>query len=220
MAGKNLKPEQEVELQRLLMRARIELRRGNLSEAESACRAALEMAAQDLETHEMLGDVLRRRGKLDAALAEYKTAMGSAPARASAETKYAEVVLAVGERESAKALANDMLENPHLYLTQGKKPGVSLFLSLLFPGLGQVYNGEIVKAAIICGSFLIWIACAALFQHYPPNIRSVQELLQDTNPLVGILGFIAIAGYIYGIIDAPVTAEKSNKPNKMENLFK
>lgn len=218
MTGRHLKPELEAELDKLLLRVRIELRRGNFSEAEKASRAALAIVPDAPDAHEALGDILREQGKLEEAVAEYKIAMGGGGDRPSAETRFAETVLAIEERAHAKALAQDMLENPHLYVTRSKKPGLAMLLSLCCPGLGQLYNGEFVKAGVVFGTFLLFMISIPLLQHYPPTVGSVQDLIQNTNPVVSILGFISAAAYIYGAIDAPSTADKSSKAET--ELFK
>lgn len=211
MSTQNLRPEQEAELQRLLAAANVYRMRGKWTDAEDSCRAALKLAPGDPQIHEILGDILQECGKLDPALAEYKSAREAGPEKAALETKYAKLVIAIGERERAKAIAQDMLDNPHLYVKRTRKPGAALLLALM-PGLGQLYNGEIVKAAVIFGSFLLFVVGMGLFQHYPPNaMSSLSELIKDTNPAVEVLGFIATAAYIYGLIDAPISADKSSK---------
>ena len=35
-----------------------------------------------------------------------------------------------------------------------KSPGLALFLSFVFPGMGQVYNGQLAKALFILGAFV------------------------------------------------------------------
>lgn len=219
MTAKRLSPEQEAQLHKYLSKAHVESVRGNWAEAEVACLAALEHASDDAQVHEMLADILRERGNYDRALEEYKVAQTLDPKRASAETKYAELVLAVAEKERAKFLAQDMLDNPHLYVARTRKPMAAMFLGMLLPGLGQVYNGQLAKAGIIFGTFVLWVIAMALFQHYPPTISSIGDLIQYTDARVELLGFIAVTAYVYGIIDAASAADKSSKADA-EHLLK
>ena len=52
---------------------------GRLSEAEKACHAGIEVAPHLYELHSTLGNVLTSMGRIDEALAEYKTALGIRP---------------------------------------------------------------------------------------------------------------------------------------------
>jgi TM2 domain-containing membrane protein YozV len=55
----------------------------------------------------------------------------------------------VSEQQSEQALRPPPLPAPAMPL---KSPGLAFFLSLLFPGIGQVYNGQPVKAIVFfCG---------------------------------------------------------------------
>jgi TM2 domain-containing membrane protein YozV len=62
----------------------------------------------------------------------------------------------------------------------GKNPAVALILSLVIPGVGQFYNGDNKKGAIILGGYFVsWILAAA------------------------VIGFVGVVGFwIWGMIDA------------------
>ena len=42
-------------------------------------------------------------------------------------------------------------------LATGKNPVIALVLSLLIPGVGQFYNGDVKKGAVMLGCFLVGI---------------------------------------------------------------
>ena len=62
----------------------------------------------------------------------------------------------------------------------GKNPAVALILSLVIPGVGQFYNGDNKKGAIILGGYFVsWILAAA------------------------VIGFAGVIGFwVWGMIDA------------------
>ena len=97
-----------------------------------------------------------------------------------------------------------------------KSPYLAMFLSLLLPGLGQFYNGQIPK-----GLTLIMILMAInilasdplkiIMGNGSPNLELV-----DRNTLI-LLGAYSIAGLSLTIIaawDAKLTAEKINEEIK------
>lgn len=209
--------EQERELGKLLAAANLQRMRGQWTDAEDTCRRALSLAPNDAALHEVLGDILREIGKLDAAMAEYKIAMGLAPVKPALETKYAKLTLEIGEKEHERILAEDMIANPKKYTTREKKPIMALVYAIMLPGLGQFYNGEIVKASIILGSLLLFLASFALFPTHPRDPNSMAGLLNGIDPIVQWLGSVAAIAYLYGLVDAPVRAEKSSKAARAKN---
>lgn len=210
MSSENPGFDRERELARLLAKANLHRLRGELLEAEDTCRQALQINPQDVLMREMLGDALSDAGKLKAALAEYRTALDYAPGKESLERKFAKVTLGIADQEREKSIAQDMLLNPHKYAPKERSPVVA-FISSVVPGLGQFYNGEIVKAAVIFGTFLLFVLSYAFLQsEYPPGmIRDLPSFLYLTNPVVKMTGWVFIIAYLYGLIDAPVTAGKT-----------
>lgn len=89
--------------------------------------------------------------------------------------------------------------------TQTKNPGrdtrLAVLLAFLLPGLGQVYNGELVKGASLL--ILILVATAA-------GVR-LALLLPDNLLIYGALA-VMLAGaalYLFGIVDAFHSASRS-----------
>ena len=210
MALEGLSYEQEREIERLLALANLQRMRGQWTDAEDTCRKALSIAPEDVGIRERLGDILYECGKLDMALNEYRIALEIAPGKPSLETKFAKVTLEIAERERERAIAQDMIQNPRKYTVRTRNPALAFVWSAIVPGLGQLYNGELVKAGILFGVLLLFLIAAA-FQRYPQNIDSIQEFLYFTSPVVLVLGFLAVIAYIYGLVDAPLSAGKSSK---------
>ncbi len=207
----------ERELERLLAATNLHRLRGQLLEAEDACRKALEIKPEDVSAREMLGDVLFEAGKLDSALGEYRSALELVPGKTSLETKFATLTLEIAERDRGKALAKDMLLNPRKYAIREKSPLLAFIYSAVVPGLGQFYNGEIIKACVVFGSFLLFIlTCVFLQPPYPPGVDNVQMFLMCTSPAVLLFGLVFVLAYIYGVIDAPIVADRSTKSDKSQ----
>lgn len=209
-------PNKDMEVDRLIALANLQRLRQQFIEAEDTCRRALEIAPNDVIIKEMLGDLLYERGKLEDALAEYKSAMQLAPGKESIETKYAKLVIEIAERDRQKAIVEDMINNPQKYTFRKKNPGIAFLFSIILPGLGQFYNGQQVKAGVLFGIFLLFLASWAAFPGHYSGVTNISDFFALTNPLVLILGFLSVLSYLYGIFDAVLVASKSSVANKVE----
>ena len=219
MESERLTIEQEQEVHRLMTLAHLQRMRGQIRDAEDTCRKALETSPNDVMIREELGDILHEEGKLDMALGEYRLALAISPNSESLEKKFARVTLEIGESEHAKLLAEDMMLNPKKYGTRARNPVMAVVWSIMVPGLGQFYNGQLVKAGIIFGAFCLFVLAYATLQHYPKGIQTTAEFFYFTNPLVMIFGILAAMAYIYGVIDAPFTADKLTKAIKDKHVM-
>ncbi len=70
-----------------------------------------------------------------------------------------------------------------------KSPGLALVLSLIWCGIGQIYNGQTIKGIILLIVYAVFVGLSALFVGIP----------------------FAFALWIYGMVDALRTAEKINR---------
>lgn len=97
-----------------------------------------------------------------------------------------------------------------------KSPWLACGLAISFPGLGQIYNGEYGKLAIIYGTAIVGAGLGIIaianssWGTSKPEPSYVVPLFE-----VG-LGLISVA-WIYSIIDAPISANRINK-KASENL--
>lgn len=210
--------EQERELGRLTAAANLQRMRGQWTDAEDTCRKALGIVPNDVTMREMLGDILHELGKLDDALNEYKRAMQTSPGRVTLETKHAKLILEIGERARARAIAQDMIANPKKYAVRVKSPLWALCSAVAVPGLGQLYNGEITKAIIVFAPFALFLASFALFPSHQHDPGTLSGVLGGVDPIVQWLGTLAGITYVYGLIDATVRAEKLSKAAKAHKL--
>ena len=206
----------EAEVKRLLTTANFRRMKENYTEAEELCRQAINMAPKNPEVHEIMGDIMMAVGKAETALTEYQTAIQLSPGTAVYETKYAKAVLAVAQDEQEKALVQGMIDNPNKYAERKHSPTFALLSSLAVPGLGQLYNGDRVKAAILFGIFIVFLLAAVIQWSYIPDANNIQRIIDYTHPIVVLLGALSVSAWIYGIIEAPFTADKKNKAKKNE----
>ena len=137
--------------QRLLMAANLHRMRGELNEAETMIRAALQRDPDDYLTREFLGDVLTQKGDYTGAEAVYREVLKASPGRAAAEEKLARLILKATPVSSPTATGG--------MLRTDRPPSMVLLLSLVFPGAGHYYLGDRVKGLIfVAGAMLLTFA--------------------------------------------------------------
>ena len=207
MASDNLTSEQAKELDRLLRIAHLMSMRSQWKEAEESCRQALAIS-RDAGTYEMLGDILCERGKRSEAIEQFKVAMQLAPGKPSPEEKYAKVILVKSEAEREKTIALEMMENPQKYPARQKNPAVAFVLSSVFPGLGQFYNGDVVKAGALFALWMLSLCASAA------SIGNPKDLSSLASPVTLIFGFVTLMIQVYAMVDAPLVAYKLTKKSK------
>jgi tetratricopeptide (TPR) repeat protein len=184
--------------------------RGQFAEAEARCREALEVEPENLGGIEMLADLLHDRGLLTEARDLYLRALEIQPGRASAETNLARVTLEVAERDQERAVAEALVLGGAISKGERKRRvTISLLLSLLFAGAGQLYNGEYVKGGILAaagmaglvlgGTELVRLALGLM------GARTPGPPISEWQALIGIAG---LAAWLYGLIDAPARANR------------
>jgi tetratricopeptide (TPR) repeat protein len=197
-------------LDALLREANVFRLRGQAEEAEARCRAALELAPEDATALEMMGDLVRGRGQTEAAADFYKRAVAAAPGRPSPEKKYAEVTLELADRARQREVV-DLLLEPAISPQQQRRNVMTAFLlSAFFPGLGQFYNREGIKGALLVVSSL---ACLALGGDQLMRLLLTVATTRpsgEVNSMGAWLGLLSGVLWIYAVIDAVVTAQKRN----------
>jgi tetratricopeptide (TPR) repeat protein len=209
--------ERKVAIDRLLSKANVHRMRGEYIQAEDTYKEVLSMDQSNLDILELIADMIYARGQLDASLAAYKDLLDKEPGRASAETKYARVALDIGEREYAKRLAQDMLENPDKFRTARKSPAIAMIGSIIAPGVGQIYIGDYVKGLIILGAFYFSLLVLAIDKDGTGALfLSLKALFNPLDapkhiPVSGMAIFFAsvlVFIFVYAVIDAPIAAAK------------
>ena len=216
----------------LLSRANYHRIRQEFDQMDQICRQILELDPDNALAMEWVTDAIYERGDLQTAAAEYKKLVEAGISKDSAETKYAKIMLELAEQERQKALVQEMLDNPAKFARPERSPLIALLLSLVAPGFGHLYLGELIKGGIILGvTFISYIALALspgtgellrqflmlLSLGYGSDIGSPKQPIDFFSILFsGILLFT----YIYAVIDAPLIATKTVLAKQKEKAEK
>jgi len=80
---------------------------------------------------------------------------------------------------------------PPVYQRQPKSPGLAALLSLLFPGVGQIYNGQLAKALVV---FMVFVS--AIYA----------TVTVDPMPFAFLIPFT----YLFNLVDAYRSADAIN----------
>jgi tetratricopeptide (TPR) repeat protein len=208
------------EFERLLRIAHIHQVRGEREKAQALLQQALELEPANASVWELLGDYRREAGDWQGAHDAYKHAHELMPDNATIERKYAEAVLQLTRqqeqyRQWERALEGKDTDRSTLL---PRNPGLAFMLSLLMPGVGQLYNGQFVKGGILLG---IVFVCTVLFMLTPGgddfiynllaylvNPARVRGTISTTQVLTALIIFLA---WVYAFIDAPISAAARNR---------
>ena len=223
---------QRERIDRLVLNARVYLRQGRAAEAQAAINELRTLDAESSEAWELQGDLHRRQGERSAARSAYQQAAKLDPTNVSAERKYAEVVLYLGEQERAKREQRELVETPDKRPEKRRNPTLALVYACLFPGLGQLYNRQHEKglglffAAAVILILLINGIILAPYHGIPQagrhggltfaeqlamwgeNLRAI-PWWHWTLAVLGILGFVGM--HLYSIFDAAAVARREAK---------
>lgn len=186
--------QERMEADRLLTAANIARRRGSFAEAEKSCRAALELIPKDAPALELYGDILQAVGRVDDAMYAYQRAVEADAKRKTAEKKYAE--LALMQDRSVDMLRDDYIP---------RNANLAVFFSALFPGAGQVYNGETLKGIALA---VVGGLCVYLLGWTPYGFtKSLKQITPQLAFSIAITGAV----YIYAVVDANLGARRGKK---------
>lgn len=189
-------PEEKEKADRLLTRANLARRRGQYQEAEQACREAIELTPSDAVALELYGDILQSCGRVDDALYAYEQAKKADPSRATAEKKYAELMLM--QNREVELLRMEYIP---------RNPRVAVLFTALFPGGGQLYNGEATKGLLIAVTMLVLVL---ILGWTPLGFPGVGE--KGITVWLVLFTLLALAVYIYAVVDANIGAGGSRRP--------
>lgn len=218
----------ERELERLLTRANVERARALIRDSRQTLEQALVLAehvsvSASAPVYEQLGDLFAAEERLEQAKEHYEKALALAGGkRPSAEKKLAEISvqlsdLAAMARLGALGPSEDFVDVLRTPRTGRRHAGVAMLLSFA-PGFGQFYSGQIVKAGIILGVFLLALFMVmlndyqALFEHLASAFAMGRGKLRTPAPSTTTMVFavIAFCAWLYSIADAPFSAAKTD----------
>jgi tetratricopeptide (TPR) repeat protein len=217
--GNELDPKRD-EIERLLRTAHIHQVRGEREKAKTLLQQALELDAENASVWELLGDYRRESEDWQGAHDAYKRAHELAPDNAAIERKYAEAVLQLTRQQEQYQQWERAIEGKGVGdgAMLPRNPGLAFLLSLLMPGVGQLYNGQMVKGGIILG---VMFVCIVVFMLTPGGGDFVYNLLaylvnparargamSGTQLMTAVVMFIV---WVYAFIDAPLSAAARNR---------
>jgi len=199
MNSNNAQQMGEMELGQLCEKLHAALHYERVDEAEKTACKLLEVAPYSTTSWELWGEVLLTQGKMEEAADAFKKAVELEPANADAERKYASIQLDLQQAEWQR----QALESGNLSQFRGaanKEPATSAARSALFPGLGQVYNGEYEKGLVM---FFVGLALLVGAVRLVVTWLSPGESLSGLGTVLGYIGlFGGIALYVFGVYDA------------------
>jgi tetratricopeptide (TPR) repeat protein len=201
-----LDPDYEA-IQTAISKAHALKQRGNSAEAEKILEDVLETYPDHPAAIEAKADILIGQGKTEEAKNLLAELVAKHPEFTGAERKYAELVLKAAEKEwiVAQAMSGDLSS----FGPGGAKrnAGAAAFLSMMLPGFGQIYVGEMARGIVFAVvSILLWVGLFSL--GLGPKLRLEPAFW----PL--FVGLLAI--YIVSMIDAAVAAGRMSPPLRKE----
>ncbi len=153
--------ERQDEVEKLLLAAAAALRRGKVQRARTKVKSALELIPDHPEALELLGEIYLTVGQFEAAEQLFRQVAFDLPdaspkIKALAETKLGEtalqaVSLTPDQPAFRKALAGKKDDKPASNPSWRKSPSTAAALSLLLPGLGQLYVERRTKGVLFLG---------------------------------------------------------------------
>jgi len=188
------------EIQSRLRQARVMEQRGDAAGAEAVLAEILEKYPEHSEAVLLRATALESKGDIKEARDLLAGLIAAGKANVAAERKHAELVLKVAGREHliSAAMTGDFasMMNP-----EGVKrnAGTAAFFSMLLPGFGQFYNGELVKGIIF--------AVAAVFCWIGLLMFGIGEKQVTAWFWPSMIGLAVV--YLVAILDAAVAAGRS-----------
>jgi hypothetical protein len=167
---------------KLVMSARLALRREQRAEAKKLLAQALKVDATDIGALELLGDIFMEDAEQEKALQVFEHGLKHHPEYAPFEEKLAQAHLDIAEMENDKLLkesATEAMKTGNFDVGDkllDRKPALAMGLSVFVPGAGQVYNEEYEKAAMFFG--LALLSLLGWFNTLFNKMRSMQDAAQ------------------------------------------
>jgi hypothetical protein len=201
-------------IDRLLAETFLRLRQERFDEVESRLRELHALAPEHPGVLEIEGDLAFARAQYRDAERLYGQARALDPANAKLEEKFATAVVKVREPELLSLTPpDDDPWNRHYR----RQIWASAGLSALFPGLGQLYNGDLLKGGLVLvGAVmlifaqlngLIGAAARLKLEGYPVTVNDLIAACFKGTSLFMLLLYAAV--WIYAIIDAAMVAQEN-----------
>lgn len=203
----------EYALDRLLAETHLRIKQQQYAEAKERLEQAKALAPREPAVLELEGDLLFAQRRYAQAEAIYLQAFHADPSNARVEEKYATAIVKVHEPQLRAEVMSLPDDSPWDFRI-ARPPWASALFSALFPGLGQFYNGDLLKGAgIVFLNIIFWSRMANVLYYLvrDEGQRSREgvmgSLTQGANIFVLLL---MLALWIYSIVDAYLIAREEN----------
>ena len=208
-------PPQELspDVERLLSEGLAQLRQGLIAEAEAKLAQAKEQVPEHPAVLELEGDIAFEKRRFSKAEQCYRKAFQADRTNTRLEEKFATALVKVHEPEF---LAHDVPDDSPWSNRVRRVPAASGAMSMLLPGLGQFHNGDYLKGAILIFS---WVMLLVFLVKWPIMLTIYRlheaRLPIDPTEIIAacfrgpnlILVLLLLGVWLYGIIDAAITAQ-------------
>ena len=209
-------------IRELLGRATLARAHHKLDEALALARKAASLEETSWDSHELVGDLLMEKGEAEAAMASYRRAREIVVDRPLLEDKIARAALSQATDQAAARRTQALLDGTARPDAPKRNPSYAALFSFVVPGLGQVYNGEILKGFILLVSYVALFSVAMLSALqglslmrraatgpvYGPSF-DVSAILGALFDGVGLIWMLLLIGlWAYAIADAALRASR------------
>ena len=212
----------------MVMAVRMAQRRGNKDEARTLLQKALTLHPTDCAALELLGDIFLEEGEQEKALKVFERGRAYHPHHVAFEEKIALCILDLEEMKRDKEMQQQLLEGEKADPWLDLKPNRALGLSLLLPGAGHVYNGDIARGAAFLGAMVVTFCGWFLLLYFGlknAKTAGARNLMDGIDVAIGNMGSLAkfafwlmllawIAIYIVAAFDALLGAQRANEARK------
>lgn len=223
MSEEPTQAEIQNKVRELLGRATLLRARGDRTQAVELVRQALALDDANWESHELMGDLLLETDHVEDAMQSYRRARDLNQSRGVLEEKIGRAALARAAKERSAELSRALLEGKPLPSGPRRNPAYAALFSFVVPGLGQVYNGDVLKGLVIVVAYLILFALAGVTIRAEIAARPISSMgslygpQTDVNSLFSALfGGVAalwvgllVVLWIFSIAEAAIHASKT-----------
>lgn len=210
-------------IRELLGRATLLRARGERQKALELVQEALRLNEDSWEAHELVGDLYLELGKGTWALESYRRARQLNPSRGALEEKIGKAALSQAARQQAARMSEALLEGMARTPSTPRRPAMAALFSLVVPGLGQLYNGQVLKAFIMALLFVLLFGLTTMVVLaqvraapaspqgilYTPTVDLGAVLSGVFSGINAVWVVLLLGLYIYAVADAGLTAGRS-----------
>ena len=215
--------EIQTRIRELLGRATILRTRGERQKAIELVQQAIQLNEDGWEAHELVGDLYLELGKGTWALESYRRARQLNPSRGVLEEKIGKAALAQAARQQTALMSEALLEGMARTPSTPRRPAMAALFSLVVPGLGQLYNGQVLKGFIMALLFVVLFGLTTMVilgqvrtapasaqgVLYTPSV-DLGAVLSGVFSGINAVWVVLLMGlYIYAVADAGLTAGRS-----------